>query len=370
MKMSATTNMIWLQSHQEEVIPNELRFHVALFHNEDACYQFLSSLPMNVRGLTLVVTDPTVSIDRFVQLKPISGLYLLSTAVPEGQVKNSSKVRGLFPDRQALINQISSDLNRNKTSKPGFLTGIMAPFQGFHFLLTHSSTWSRALIPSILFVLILIAFSTLGIWGMNALTSRLIQKHASRWATFGIWLLRIVLYIAAICLSFIIAMIAAQPMSAPALESLVRAQERDLKYPNRPEESLWSSIWRSFRVAVISIVLSIVIFILLTVVEFFFPPAVILTTPLKLFSSALIVAYDIIDYPLSLHLFGLAERMPWFRQYFWATLGFGLAMEIIFLLPGAFLLLLPAAICGATRLVVAAERASIDQPLLVNNETI
>ncbi len=184
------------------------------------------------------------------------------------------------------------------------------------------------------------------------------------------WLLRVVLYIVAMCLSLIIAMIAAQPLSAPALESLVRAQERDLKYPTRPEESFWSSVWRSLRVAIISILVSLAIFIILTLTELVLPPAVLLTTPLKFLATGFILAYDIIDYPLSLHLLGVKERAPWFRHYIWSTLGFGLAMEVIFLIPGAFLLLLPAGVCGATRLVVAAERASIDQPLLLNNEAI
>jgi hypothetical protein len=40
-------------------------------------------------------------------------------------------------------------------------------------------------------------------------------------------------------------------------------------------------------------------------------------------------------------------------------------MEVIFLIPGAFFLLLPAGVCGATILVIAAERAQIDQPLLL-----
>jgi CysZ protein len=164
-------------------------------------------------------------------------------------------------------------------------------------------------------------------------------------------------------------MITAQPLSSPALESLVRAQERDLKYPNRPEESFWSSVCRSLRIAIISILLSLAIFIVLTLIEFFLPPAVLLTTPLKFLTTGFIIAYDIIDYPLSLHLLGVKERTPWFRHYVWTTIGFGLAMEVIFLIPGAFLLLLPAGVCGATRLVVAAERASIDQPLLLNNES-
>jgi CysZ protein len=368
--MSSTTNVIWLQSNQEEPIPNELRSHVALFNDEDACYQFLCSLPTTLRGLTLAVTDPTISTNRLVQLTQISAVYILSSSISKAHIKNSSKIHSLFDDRQALINQILSDLNRNKFTQPGFLTGVIAPFQGFHFVLTHSRTWSRALIPAILFTIILFALTIPGVWGMHILTNRLIQKYTSRWATIGIWLLRIVLYIVAICLSLIIAMITAQPLSAPALESLVRAQERALKYPNRPEESVWSSVWRSLRVAIISILTSIVIFITLTSIELFLPPAIILTTPLKFLATALILAYDIIDYPLSLHLLGVKERVPWFRHYLWATLGFGLAMEVIFLIPGAFLLLLPAGVCGATRLVVVAERASIDQPLLQNNEAI
>jgi uncharacterized protein involved in cysteine biosynthesis len=168
----------------------------------------------------------------------------------------------------------------------------------------------------------------------------------------------------------IIALITAQPLSSPALESLVRAQERDLKYPTRPEESFWASVCRSIRVAVISMVTSFSIFIILTLTELFLPPAVIITTPLKFLATGFIIAYDIIDYPLSLHLFGVKERTPWFRHYLWTTLGFGLSMELIFLIPGAFFLLLPAGVCGATRLVVAAERASIDQPLLLNDEAI
>jgi len=369
-KMSSTASVIWLQSNQEEPIPNELRSHVAVFHNEDACYQFLSSLSGTLHGLTLVVTDPIVSTNRLVQLKQISAVYILSSSLSTSDIKKSSKIHGLFHDRQSLINQILSDLNRTKSTRPGFLTGVLAPFQGFHFLLTHSSTWLRALVPAILFTIILFAFAIPVVWGIHILTDPLIEKYESRWAHIGIWLLRIVLYIVAMCLSLIIAMLIAQPLSSPALESLVRAQERDLKYPNRPEESSCCSLCRSLRVAVISILISFPIFIILTLIEFFFPLAIILTTPLKLFTTGFIIAYDIIDYPLSLHLLGVNERTPWFRHYLWTTLGFGLAMEVIFLIPGAFLLLLPAGVCGATRLVVAAERASIDQPLLLNHEAI
>jgi CysZ protein len=361
--MTTITNIVWLQNNQEEPIPIELRSYIALFTNEDACYQFISSLPLTLRGLTLVITDSTISPDRLIKLKQISTIYILSSS--KLKLKTSSKIHGIFQDRQSLINQIVSDLNRTKSSPPGFLNGIIAPFQGFHFILTHPSTWLRALIPALIFTILLFTFAIPGIWGMHLLTNRLMQKHTTRWIHFGLWLFRIVLYIVAMFLSLIFAFIIAQPLSAPALESLVRAQENQLKYPNRPEEGFCSSVWRSIRVAIVSIIISLCIFIILTITEFFLPFAIIITTPLKFIVTGFILAYDIIDYPLSLHLFGVRERTPWFKHYIWATLGFGLAMEAIFFIPGAFLLLLPAGVCGATILVVAAERAQIDQPLLL-----
>ncbi|CAF2782134.1 unnamed protein product [Rotaria sp. Silwood2] len=365
--MSTTTNIVWLQSNQDEPLPNELHSYIALFTSEDACYQFISSLPIKLRGLTLVVTDSTISIDRLIQLKQISTIYILSSS-KSNIIRHSSKIHGVFHDHQSLINQIVSDLNRTKSLPPGFLNGALAPFQGFYFILTHPSTWTHAFVPALIFTILLFAFAIPGIWGMYLFTNRLFQQHTSRWVYFGIWLLRIVLYIVAIFLSLILAFITAQPLSAPALESLVRAQEHHLKYPNRPEEGFCSSVWRSIRVAIVSILISLCTFTLLTLTEFFFPPFVIITTPLKFLATGFILAYDIIDYPLSLHLFGVRERTPWFRHYMWATLGFGLAMEIIFLIPGAFLLLLPAGVCGATILVVAAERAQIDRPLLLIND--
>ena len=361
--MAAPTNIVWLQNNSEEIIPNELRSHIALFTSEDACFQFISSLPTTIRGLTLVVADPTASTNRLIQLKQITTIYILSSS--KLPVKKSSKIHGVYHDRPSLINQILSDLNRTKSPPPGFLTGVMAPFQGFYFLLTHSSTWIRALVPALIFTLLLFTFAIPGVWSMHSVTNRLIQRHSSKWAHVGIWLLRIVLYIAAMSFALILAFLTAQPLSAPALESLVRAQERQLKYPNRPEEAFCSSVWRSVRVAIVSIFVSLLILVLLTLTELVFPPAVIITTPLKFIATGLIIAYDIIDYPLSLHLFGVRERTPWFRHHLWATLGFGLAMEVIFLIPGAFLLLLPVGVCGATILVVAAERAQLDQPLLL-----
>jgi CysZ protein len=364
------TNIVWLQNHQEESLPHELRSHTAVFNDEDACFQFLYSLPSSLHGLTLVLTDPRFFSDRLVDLKSISTIYMLSSSKPDITKKHASKIRGIFADRASVMNQLREDLNQKQSPRPGFFTGILAPFQGLYFILSHSSTWLRALVPAIIFTVLLIMCSVPSIWAMNVATARLMQRQSSKWAHVGVWFLRLVLYIVAVSLSLIVALITAQPLSSPALESLVRSQERELNYPSRPEESFCSGVCRSIRVAIISLFISLSIFILLTLLELLFPPAVFFTTPLKFIATGFVLAYDIIDYPLSLHLLGVRERTPWFRHFLWATLGFGVAMEILFLIPGAFLLLLPAGVCGATRLVVAAERSSIDQPLLSHREGI
>src|SRR5689334_17935201 len=110
--MSTITNIIWLQNDQDEPIPNEIRSHIALFTSEDVCYQFISSLPSTIRGLTLVIMDSTMSTDRLIHLKQISTIYILSSS--KLHLKTSSKIHGIFHDRESLINQIHSDLNRTK----------------------------------------------------------------------------------------------------------------------------------------------------------------------------------------------------------------------------------------------------------------
>jgi CysZ protein len=368
--MSNTATIVWLHTDEQDSIPNELRSHIAVFTNEDACFQFLHSLPTTSNNLTLAVTDPQLLTNRLIELKSISTIYILISSTSDTFKKASPKIDAVFNDRQSLLDQIQTDLIQRKSPSPNFITGILAPFQGLYFILTHSATWLRALIPAIAFIVLFVVCCVPSIWGLHIATDRLIHKYFSRWKHVAIWILRILLYIVAVCLSLIIAMITAQPVSSPALESLVRAQERALKYPNRPEESFCSSVWRSTRIAVISLLISLAIFILLTFIELFIPPVIIVTTPVKFLVTAMILAYDIIDYPLSLHMLGVRERTPWFRHNLWAALGFGLAMEGLFLIPGACLLLLPAAVCGATRLVVAAERASIDQPLLLQHDVI
>jgi uncharacterized protein involved in cysteine biosynthesis len=94
-----------------------------------------------------------------------------------------------------------------------------------------------------------------------------------------------------------------------------------------------------------------VLVVLLTVVGWIFPPAVFVTFPLKVLLGALMIAWDLVDYPLALHGVRLGDRFRWAGRNFFAVLGFGLSATLFFAVPGLGLLALPCGVAGATRMV-------------------
>jgi CysZ protein len=94
----------------------------------------------------------------------------------------------------------------------------------------------------------------------------------------------------------------------------------------------------------------------LFLVNFVFPPASVVTVPLKLVTLALLVAWDLCDYPLSLRGVGLRARVRFARRHALALIGFGVCLAAVSLVPFAILLVLPAGVAGAAKLTVLLER--------------
>jgi CysZ protein len=82
------------------------------------------------------------------------------------------------------------------------------------------------------------------------------------------------------------------------------------------------------------------------------------TVPLKFVVSALLIAWDLLDYPLSRRGLGVGARIAWLRRNLGATLGFGLAAAFLLVVPCAGLLVLPFGVAGAARLALEVERAT------------
>jgi CysZ protein len=102
--------------------------------------------------------------------------------------------------------------------------------------------------------------------------------------------------------------------------------------------------------------LTVIAFVVLTIVDLFFPAAAVVTVPARVLAAAVGLAWDVLDYPLAMRPLTLRSRIAWFFGHFSAALGFGLALSILFFVPGANLILLPASVAGAAKLVSESER--------------
>ncbi len=217
--------------------------------------------------------------------------------------------------------------------------------------------WGWALVPIVLATTLFLGLGGLALWGGSGLAERVLAEGGtSGWAAAGLWTLRIVFGLVGLVLAFLVALSLAQPLSGFALDAIARRQELALGGRAWPDLPFWPSALRSLRVTLTALAVTLPILALLTVVTVLVPPASIVTIPLKLLVTGLAVAYDFLDYPLSLRGAGVRSRAAFLRAHTGAAIGFGVAGALLLLVPGIGLALLPFGVAGATRLVVAADR--------------
>jgi CysZ protein len=236
------------------------------------------------------------------------------------------------------------------------MDALKAFFGGIGFIIVTPSVWFYSLVPIAMLLLVLITFSVLGFWGVDKLRQALVDESSGVWAHVGSWLLAIILWVIALLTAAILALVTAQPLSGFALERIAHAQERSLTGETRPRPNFFVSLWSTTKVVVVALSVGVPIFALLFVIDLLFPPAVVVTVPLRLLVSGWLFAWDFLDYPLGLRGLGIGARFCWVGRNFEAFTTFGLAWALLIVVPGVVLLLLPMGVAGATRLVVAADR--------------
>jgi CysZ protein len=235
--------------------------------------------------------------------------------------------------------------------------GLSAFIGGIGFVLGTPSVWPWAAVPMVMMLLIFCGLASLGGWGAWELTQWLVGDPETTWGDVAAWALRVSLWLVNVVLSLLASLALAQPLSGWALEKVAAAQERALTGTAPPEPSiLWSALL-GLRVGLVTVFVAVVVLGALLVVDLIFPPALVLTIPLKFFVTGWLLAWDFVDYPLGLKGRGLRARMRWVFQHFTAYTAFGLAWSVVLLIPCVALLVLPMGVAGATRLVVEAERA-------------
>jgi CysZ protein len=182
--------------------------------------------------------------------------------------------------------------------------------------------------------------------------STLLFGDTSSWYEEGArWIVRWLSSALAALLGLWIALLLAPVLSAPALEHLVRAREAELGGGQRPRPSLWFELKCGLEAQLGGLLLGAPLWLIYWLVALLLPGAALLLLPLQALPLALGLAWNLLDYPLTLRGIRLRARWALLRQRPAPVLGFGFALALLTLIPGAALLLLPAGVVGATQLV-------------------
>jgi CysZ protein len=237
-------------------------------------------------------------------------------------------------------------------ARPGFLDGTKALFGGFAFLVRTPAAWPLAMVP----VLVAGLVGTLAF----ALGAALVFPFvAARLGPTSHWLAALVNVLAGVLMAVIAAVVGlglAQPLSGPALNRIVRRVEASVGAPPWPETSALTDVGRALASIAVGYTVGIPLLGLLALISLVFPPATVVTFPLKLVVLALLFAWDLLDYPLSIHGLPVAQRVAFVVRNARALLGFGFGLALLSLIPFAALLALPAGVAGAARLTRGIER--------------
>lgn len=238
------------------------------------------------------------------------------------------------------------------TTRPGFGTGVQALLGGVSYLFQTPKTWPYAAVPALLLLLLLavVGWATTQ-WAFPAIQAALPTGEST--VGRALWLgTSGLLALGAFLLGASLTFALTPPLAGPALERIVSLREQSLAVPERAPLGFLSEIWCGFRAQIFVLLGVVPVLALLWLVELLVPPAMVVTFPIKLVVTSLALAWNLLDYPLTLRGVRMRERFLLFTRHKSACLGFGLAFAIVFWIPcGCQIVLLPIGAAAATDLV-------------------
>lgn len=245
---------------------------------------------------------------------------------------------------------------------PSLLDGPRSFAAGARFVVLRPKSWPLAIVPVIVAFVVLGAVASLGLWGAFSLSHHVTDGLHGRLGAVAGFLVKVLLGVVAVVISVVVGFSLAQPLSGPALEKLSRAFEGELGAPARGDEDLLESVWRGLRVTFTALLVGMPILLALALLDLVIPFAVVLTLPLKVVVTSLMVAWDLLDYPFSLRQMRVRARVAWIRANLRAVVGFGALGALGLMVPLVGLFVLPIGVAGATHLVLAREGGIAPKP--------
>ena len=229
--------------------------------------------------------------------------------------------------------------------KVGFWSGAGAVWPAFRFLLRTPPAWPAALVPGAILLLV----SVLVVWAAFGGIRPLVDG----WVTEGSWWHAVLPWLAAIVasvLGFLLALVVTPPLSAPALEHVVALRERDLGLEARTPIGWFGEIWCGIRALVFGAALALPVLLLCSAIDLLVPGAGLITFPVRWLVMSLSVAWNLLDYPLTLRGVPIRDRWTLMRSHAPGVLGFGLGFAVLFWVPCFGVLLLPIGVAAAADL--------------------
>jgi CysZ protein len=250
------------------------------------------------------------------------------------------------------------------TEAPGFGAGVGSLFSGLKFVTSTPSVWPLAMVPVFFFVVLTAAIGVAGAELLSGWITPMLGPWAAKGGGAVGVAVKVVVTVLSVVLGAVFGFLLAQPLSGPALEKIVRKVEGSLGAPSWPETGILADVWRSLEGLLLTTVLTLPMLAVLFAIELVFPPAAIVTMPLKGVVTALMLAWDLCDYPLSIRGMPIRARFALLSRNAPAVFGFGLGLALLSLIPCALLIALPVGAAGATRLIVRLERWETQQKLV------
>ena len=238
----------------------------------------------------------------------------------------------------------------------GFWRGFTSLFEAARSLLGMTRAWPYAVVPGVVFTVLEVTFVAVA-WQARPW----VEQKLSGGGEVLDWLGFVASWLSVLGLSvlgWLVALFLTPPLSAPALERIVALVEKDVAAPEHAPLGFFAEFSCGFRAALLGAAVTLPIVLLLTLLGLSFPPAAVVTTPLKVLIGALGVAWGLFDYPLTLRGVGMRQRFAFMRRNLSVVLGFGAAFALLFWLPCCSVVMLPIGVVAATRLVWEIERAS------------
>jgi CysZ protein len=245
-------------------------------------------------------------------------------------------------------------------SSLGIGSGLSAFAGGIGFIIGTPRVWIYALVPMAVMVVVTILLTVLFVWGGLTLTGWVVGEPEGIWARIGIWLVKAMVVLLSVLVGAIVALSMAQPLSGFALEAISHSQQIALTGKAPPRQPFLLAMWNTTRIVFLTLLVGMPLLTILFMITLLFPPAAVLTIPLKFVLCAWLLAWDFLDYPMGLRGMGVRARLTWVWTNLDAFTTFGVCWAMLVIIPGIVLIVLPMAVAGATRMVVEEERLGIE----------